>query len=84
MAILSPNWKFSRDVETQVRFKPLSKEEINWYADTKEPYDKAGAYGIQGIGAFMVREINGSYTNVVGLPLCELLEDLAKFGVVRF
>ncbi len=71
-------------VETRVRFKALSNEEILWYAQTKEPYDKAGAYGIQGMGGFMVESITGSYSNVVGLPLCEVMETLKDLGAVRF
>ena len=63
-------------VETLVRIKTLNPEEINWYIRTGEPFDKAGGYAIQGRGAFMVQRIEGSYTNVVGLPLCELLEVL--------
>ncbi len=74
----------TRAVETQVTFKTLSNEEIQWYADTKEPYDKAGGYGIQGIGAFMVQSISGSYSNVVGLPVCELIQTLAHLGVIQF
>ncbi len=74
----------TRTVETQVRFKQLSQEEIFWYADTKEPYDKAGGYGIQGIGAFMVQGINGSYSNVVGLPVCELIQTLAELKIIQF
>lgn len=74
----------SEAVETRVVFKNLSPEEIHWYADTGEPYDKAGAYGIQGIGAFMVREITGSYSNVVGLPVCEVIETLARLGIIEF
>lgn len=74
----------TRVVDTRVRFKKLSIDEINWYADTKEPYDKAGGYGIQGIGAFMVKEISGSYTNVVGLPVCELINALTQIGAVSF
>ncbi|WP_320042762.1 Maf family protein [uncultured Desulfobacter sp.] len=69
---------------TRVRFKRLSNDEINWYAATQEPYDKAGGYGIQGIGAFLVKEIRGSYTNVVGLPVCELIEALAVLGAISF
>jgi septum formation protein len=65
-------------VITEVTFKSLKDDEINWYINTDEPYDKAGAYAIQGIGAFMVKGIRGSYTNVVGLPLSEFLEDLLK------
>jgi len=61
-------------VETLVRIKTLNPEEITWYIQTGEPFDKAGGYAIQGRGAFMVQWIEGSYTNVVGLPLCELLE----------
>jgi septum formation protein len=74
----------TRVVNTRVKFKALSKDEINWYADTGEPYDKAGGYGIQGIGAFLVKEISGSYTNVVGLPVCELIDALASLGAISF
>lgn len=74
----------TRVVNTRVRFKELSNDEINWYADTGEPYDKAGGYGIQGIGAFLVKEISGSYTNVVGLPVCELIDALASLGAISF
>ncbi len=69
-------------VLTEVRFKPLSGDEISAYVSTGEPLDKAGAYGIQGMGAFLVRSIQGSYTNVVGLPLCETLEWLMENGVI--
>ncbi len=71
-------------VETTVVFKSLTDAEICWYADTDEPYDKAGAYGIQGIGGFMVKEIQGSYSNVVGLPVCEILEAMAKLDIIRY
>jgi septum formation protein len=69
-------------VETSVTMKTLNPEEINWYIRTGEPFDKAGGYAIQGKGAFMVQRIDGSYTNVVGLPLCELLEVLNRVGAV--
>lgn len=65
---------------TQVRFRVLSSQEIRGYVDTGEPMDKAGAYGIQGIGGFMVHSIQGSYSNVVGLPLSQVLADLAELG----
>jgi len=71
-------------VETQVFFKHLSQGEIQWYASTDEPYDKAGGYGIQGIGAFLVRKIAGSYSNVVGLPVCEVMETLLSLGIIQF
>ncbi len=69
-------------VSTDVEFKPLSDEEIFAYIHSGEPMDKAGAYAIQGRAAYMIRQIRGSYTNVVGLPLTELVEILAvEFGV---
>ncbi|MBF0452390.1 MAG: septum formation protein Maf [Candidatus Magnetomorum sp.] len=70
-------------VTTDVRFKPLHTDEIEWYIQTNEPYDKAGAYAIQGIGAFIVQSINGSYTNVVGLPVCEVMELLIKQNIIN-
>jgi septum formation protein len=74
--------KFSETVKTQVLFKDLSNQEIEWYIHTAEPFDKAGAYAIQGLGTFLVKSINGSYTNVVGLPVCEVVEFLTKEGVL--
>lgn len=71
-------------VKTDVQFKALSEAEIDWYIQTGEPFDKAGAYAIQGIGTFLVRRIEGSYTNVVGLPVCEVIEYLIKEKVVGF
>lgn len=65
-----------RAVRTQVVFKLLSQQEIGDYVKTGCPLDKAGAYAIQGGAAHFVREIHGSYTNVVGLPTCELVETL--------
>jgi len=72
----------SQAVRTDVQFKDLNNAEIEWYIQTGEPFDKAGAYAIQGMGTFLVRRINGSYTNVVGLPVCEVIEDLLRLGVV--
>ncbi|HSR10597.1 MAG TPA: nucleoside triphosphate pyrophosphatase [Thermodesulfobacteriota bacterium] len=69
-------------VITRVVFKPLSAREIEWYLDTGEPFDKAGAYAIQGKASFMVKGIRGSYTNVVGLPLTEVVEDLRSLRAV--
>ncbi len=73
----------SQVVDTKVRVKTLEPEEIEGYIKTTEPMDKAGAYGIQGIGAFLVKGVYGSYTNVVGLPLVEVLEVLNKLGALR-
>lgn len=63
-------------VATRVRFRRLSRDEIAAYVASGEPMDKAGAYAIQGGAAGMVAEIRGSYTNVVGLPLAELIQML--------
>lgn len=68
---------------TDVTFKELSQNEIEWYIHTKEPFDKAGAYAIQGLGTFLVKAIKGSYTNVVGLPVCEVVEHLIQEGVLE-
>jgi len=70
-------------VATSVRVKTLAAPEIEGYIKTTEPMDKAGAYGIQGVGSFMIESINGSYTNVVGLPVFELLQSLTKLGVFK-
>jgi len=74
---------FSETIKTDVCFKKLTPKEIDWYINSGEPFDKAGAYAIQGIGTFLVRSINGSYTNVVGLPVCEVLEFLVEESVVE-
>ena len=71
---------YSHEV-TAVKFRSLSAEEIAAYVATKEPLDKAGAYGIQGKGALLVERIDGCYFNVVGLPLVKLAGLLARFGV---
>jgi len=69
-------------VVTKVFFKGLRDDEISAYVATGCPMDKAGAYAIQGGAAYMVERIDGSYTNVVGLPLCEVVEDLRKLGAL--
>ncbi|MFH0960515.1 MAG: Maf family protein [Pseudomonadota bacterium] len=72
---------FSR---SEVMIRKLSHDEIQGYVDTGEPMDKAGAYAIQGVGAAIVEKVCGSYTNVVGLPLCEVARDLKKLGIFDF
>ncbi|QXE92490.1 Maf family nucleotide pyrophosphatase [Geomonas subterranea] len=69
-------------VRTKVFFKHLRDEEIDAYIATGCPFDKAGGYAIQGGAAHMVRKIDGSYTNVVGLPLCEVVEKLRVLGAL--
>jgi len=68
-------------VETEVEFITLSDEICAAYLDTAEPWDKAGAYGIQGLAGAFVRSIKGSYTNVVGLPLCETWQLLSASNI---
>ena len=68
-------------VSTRVQFRSLLDEEIDWYVKTQEPFDKAGGYAIQGIGSFLVQEIEGSFSNVVGLPLSETLQMLGRAGM---
>lgn len=67
--------------ETRVKIDSLGEREIDWYVNTGEPLDKAGGYAIQGKGAFMVEWIEGSYTNVVGLPLCQIMRLFKKVGI---
>ena len=76
--------KTIQSVNTKVYFKNLTVHEINWYTNTQEPFDKAGGYGIQGIGSFIVKKISGSYTNVVGLPVCEIVEALIELNLIEF
>lgn len=74
---------FSDTVETKVCFKKLTDSEIEWYIHTGEPFGKAGGYAIQGLGMFLVQRISGSYTSVVGLPVCEIIDFLFNEGVIE-
>ena len=71
-------------VQSAVKFKTITPDEMNWYIACDEPYDKAGGYAIQGKGAYFIQSIRGSYTNVIGLPLCEVLETLKKLNAISF
>ncbi len=73
----------NRVVTTEVCFYPFSQDVAAAYVATGEPLDKAGAYGIQGGGGFLVEKVIGSYTNVVGLPLFEVVEELLRYRVVE-
>jgi septum formation protein len=71
-------------VQSMVKFKKIGAAELNWYIACDEPYDKAGGYALQGKGAYFIKSIRGSYTNVIGLPLCEVLETLKKLEAISF
>lgn len=71
-----------RTVTTRVHMADNSRDMLQAYIDTGEPMDKAGAYGIQGIGAFLIDEVQGSYTNVVGLPLRSVLNFLLEIEAI--
>ncbi len=71
----------SKAVETKVYIRELNPKEIDAYVESGEPLDKAGAYGIQGLGSVIVEKVEGDYFNVVGLPLSALAESLKEFGI---
>lgn len=81
IALISERDIKTQVVTTQVNFKTLTADEIEAYWQTQEPQDKAGSYGIQGIGGQFVRSINGSYSAVVGLPLYEMALLLNEAGI---
>ena len=81
VALVSRERLESRVVTSQVTFRPLSQAEIEAYWASGEPQDKAGCYGIQGLAAVFVRQLLGSYSAVVGLPLCETAALLAEFAI---
>ncbi len=74
---------FSDAITTLVKIKNLTPGEIEGYISTGEPFDKAGSYGIQGIGSFMIHSISGSYTNVVGLPVARVINSLQKLKIIN-
>jgi septum formation protein len=74
--------RHAETVTTRVTFRPLSATQIRAYAESREGLDKAGAYAVQGLGAAIVSRISGSYTNVVGLPACEVVVALTALGLL--
>lgn len=68
-------------VETEVKIKELTPEEINWYVESGEPLDKAGSYGIQGLGNVLVEGIEGDFYNVMGFPLSKFYDTLKRLGI---
>ncbi|SDZ41451.1 nucleoside triphosphate pyrophosphatase [Pseudomonas sp. NFIX28] len=81
IAVLDGQRCESRLVRSLVRFRPISADEAARYWASGEPQDKAGGYGIQGLAAVFVAGLNGSYSAVVGLPVCETAELLGHFGI---
>ncbi len=71
----------SRAIETKVYFRKLTIKEIETYVKSGETLDKAGAYAIQGLGSVIIRRIEGDYFNVIGLPICALIQGLKRFGI---
>ncbi|MGC9598954.1 MAG: nucleoside triphosphate pyrophosphatase [Minisyncoccia bacterium] len=76
--------RVSRVSESKVYFKKLGNREMNAYVRTGEPLDKAGAYAVQGRGAAFIRKVEGDFFGIMGLPLYEIVHELAKFGVKIF
>lgn len=81
IAVLDGQRCESRVVSSRVRFRSITEQEAAAYWASGEPRDKAGGYGIQGLGAVFVAGLEGSYSAVVGLPLCETAELLGHFGI---
>lgn len=81
VALVSATHSASRVVSSYVRFSAISQAQMQAYWNTGEPCDKAGGYAIQGLGAIFVREVRGSYSAVVGLPLCDTAELLAAANI---
>jgi len=77
---ISKNILIKEIVVSEVKFFDLDDETINWYLDTDEPFDKAGAYGIQGYGRILVEKINGDFYSIMGFPISNFLENLRKIG----
>ena len=77
---ISKNILIREVVISEVKFFDLDNETINWYLDTGEPFDKAGAYGIQGYGRVLVERINGDYYSIMGFPISNFLKNLRKIG----
>jgi septum formation protein len=81
VALVSPAFEESFVTETKVEFLSLSEDEIRSYVGTGEPFDKSGAYAIQGIASAFVSSLNGSFSSVVGLPISETAQLLKKYGL---
>jgi len=81
IAVISKEKTFQVTQSSDVAFRALSECEIRAYCNTQEPYDKAGAYGIQGLAAAFIQDIAGSHSGIMGLPLFETAQLLEKAGL---
>ena len=81
VALVGDGREAARVVSSEVSFRTIGEAEIEAYWASGEPCDKAGSYGIQGLAAVFVSQLRGSYSAVVGLPLCETAELLGEFGI---
>ena len=84
LAVIAGDYRETGHTATAVRFRALTAREIEWYIRSGEPMDKAGAYGIQGLGGLLVEGVNGDYPNVVGLPTGQLSRMLERAGYSVF
>lgn len=82
LVVLKSGYRDVRCISTKVRFRPMTDTEIRWYVSTGDPLDKAGSYGVQGLGSVFVDSVEGNYFNVVGLPAPVLYEMLLKAGAI--
>lgn len=83
LALVRDDKVYTKAVETKVWFRKMKEREIVDYVRSGEPMDKAGSYGIQGKAAIFIDKINGSYTNVVGLPVSQVYTMLQKAKVME-
>ncbi|MDO4565224.1 MAG: Maf family protein [Clostridia bacterium] len=83
LAVMTHEVSDVRHCITEVTFHELSENELNWYISTKEPMDKAGAYGMQGVGGVFIKNVSGSYFNIIGLPIDLLYHMLLEARVIK-
>ncbi len=82
ICVLTPGRADVRSVRTDVTFRPMTDEEIDWYVGTGDPLDKAGSYGVQGPASLFVDSLTGNYFNIIGMPAPTLYEMLLEAGVI--
>ena len=82
ICVLTPGLRDVRSVRTDVTFRPMTDEEIDWYVGTGDPLDKAGSYGVQGPASLFVDHLEGNYFNIIGMPAPTLYEMLLQAHVI--